>query len=44
MVQGFEQFVKEAVDGYNLFEHGRLQEEIGFSNLTLPKACTPCTR
>ncbi len=41
--QFFEQFIEEAVRGYNRFRHGRLREEIGFSTLTLPKACTTYT-
>ena len=40
----FEQFVEEAVQGYNLVRHGRLREEMGFSNLTLPIACMAYTR
>ncbi len=40
----FEQIVKESVQGYNLFRHGRLRQEIGVDNLTLPKACTAYTR
>ena len=42
--EGFEQFIEEAVDGYNRFGHGRLLAEGSIGTLTLPKACTAYTR
>ncbi len=43
MSECLEQFIEEAVEGYNLFRHGRLLAE-GSGNLTLPKACTAYIR
>ena len=39
-----EQFIEEAVEGYNRFGHGRLLAEGSIGTLTLPKACTAYTR
>jgi hypothetical protein len=38
MIEGFEQFVKEAVNRYNLVGHGRLRKR-EVDNRTLPNAC-----
>ncbi len=39
MSNSFEQFVEEAVEGYNFFWHQQTSVEIGVDNLTLPSFC-----